>query len=180
VFDEALTVVRRLLAEPRVTHHGRFFHLDDMGVGPLPARPLDLWLGGRAPVGLRRIGRLADGWLGSVVTPAEAAECRTIIERAAAEAGREIEDDHYGTNIAVIPPGAAAADRDTALARLARRRPDLDARLLVADGWDAARAQVTRFVEAGLTKFVVRPAVSVPSWREFLDAFGAELVGLQT
>jgi probable F420-dependent oxidoreductase len=180
VFDEALTVVRRLLAEPRVTHHGRFFHLDDMGVGPLPARPLDLWLGGRAPVGLRRIGRLADGWLGSVVTPAEAAECRTIIERAAAEAGREIEDDHYGTNIAVIPPGAATADRDTALARLARRRPDLDARLLVADGWDAARAQVTRFVEAGLTKFVVRPAVPVPSWREFLDAFGAELVGLQT
>lgn len=180
VFDEALVVLRRLLSEPRVTHHGRFFHLDDAGAGPLPARPPDLWLGGRAPAGLRRIGRLADGWLGSFVTPAEAGECRVAIERFAAAAGREIEDDHYGTNLAVLPAAADATDRDAVLARVAQRRPDVDARLLVADGWAAAREQVRRFVEAGLTKFVVRPAGRVPSWRGFLDEFGAELAGEQT
>ncbi len=56
VFEEAMVVLRRLLTEPSVTHHGRFFDLDDVAVAPLPARPLDLWLGGRAPAGLARAG----------------------------------------------------------------------------------------------------------------------------
>jgi probable F420-dependent oxidoreductase len=177
LFDEALVVVRRLLTEPQVTHHGRFFHLDDASVAPLPPRPLDLWLGGRAPAGLRRIGRLADGWLGSAVTPEEAGEARSLIEEAAKEAGREIEPDHYGTNIPVIPPGATATD--AALTRITRRRPDIDSALLVAHGWDAAREQVRRFADVGLTKFVVRPVGTIASWRGFLDQFTAEIAGLE-
>ncbi|GAA1282308.1 TIGR03854 family LLM class F420-dependent oxidoreductase [Pseudonocardia aurantiaca] len=179
LFDESLLVVRRLLAEPRVTHHGRFFHLDDVSVAPLPPRPLDIWLGGRAPAGLRRIGRLADGWLGSLVTPDEAAAARKLIERAAADADREIEDDHYGTNIAVVPPGASEAESASARGQIARRRPDLDAALIVPHGWEAARALVRRFVDAGLTKFVVRPAVPITAWAGFLDQFDAELRGLE-
>jgi probable F420-dependent oxidoreductase len=177
VFDEALVVLRRLLSERSVTHHGRFFHLDDASVGPLPPRPLDLWLGGRAPAGLRRIGRLADGWLGSFVTPAEAEQCRIGIERAAAGAGREIEADHYGTNITVLLPGA---DRDAVLSRTAQRRPDVDPALLVADGWAGARTQIRAFVAAGLTKFVVRPAAPVTSWRGLVEQFVAELGPEQT
>jgi probable F420-dependent oxidoreductase len=179
LFDESLVVLRRLLAEPRVTHHGRFFHLDDASVAPLPPRALDLWLGGRAPAGLRRIGRLADGWLGSVVTPAEAGDARAQIERAAAEAGREIEDDHYGLSMTVVPPGTSDADAAAALERVARRRPDIDPTLLVPRGWAQARDLVRRFVEVGLSKFVVRPAAPVPSWNGFLDQFDAELRGLE-
>lgn len=180
VFDEALLVVRRLLSEPRVTHRGRFFRLDDVSVAPLPARPPDLWLSGRAPVGLTRAGRFGDGWLGSFVTPAEAAACRAAIERAAAEAGRAIEDDHYGTNVAIVLPGTPQSTVDAVLTAAARRRPEVDPRELVADGWAGARAQIRRFVDAGLTKFVVRPAGAVASWRGFLDGFTAELAALQT
>ena len=179
LFDESLTVVRRLLAEPRVTHHGRFFHLDDVSVAPLPPRPPDIWLGGRAPAGLRRVGRLADGWLGSLVTPDEAADARAQIERAAAEAGREIEDDHYGTNIAVVTSGASDADVAAARQRVAGRRPDIDPAALVPCGWGEARELVRRYVDAGLTKFVVRPAVPVPAWPGFLDQFVAELRPLE-
>ncbi|GAA0903651.1 TIGR03854 family LLM class F420-dependent oxidoreductase [Pseudonocardia zijingensis] len=179
LFDESLEVVRRLLAEPRVTHHGRFFHLDDVSVGPLPPRPPDIWLGGRAPAGLRRIGRLADGWLGSFVTPDEARDARAQIERAAAEAGREIEDDHYGTNIAVVAPDASAAEVAAARERAARRRPDLEPADLVPHGWGEARELVRRYVDAGLTKFVVRPAAPVASWTAFLDEFTAELRPLE-
>lgn len=181
VFEEALVVVRALLREPSVTHHGQFFHLDEASVGPLPAKPLDLWLGGRAPVGMRRLGRLADGWLGSFVTPAEAAVCRGQIEVAAADAGREVEADHYGTNLQVVPDGHDEAELATALARTRQRRPDLDdPERLVCQGWAAARAELARFVDAGLTKFVVRPAVPVTSRRDFLDQFSAELLPLQT
>jgi probable F420-dependent oxidoreductase len=179
LFDESLTVVRRLLAEPRVTHHGRFFHLDDVSVAPLPPRPPDIWLGGRAPAGLRRVGRLADGWLGSFVTPDEAADARAQIERAAAEAGREIEDDHYGTNIAVIATDASEAEAAAARERFTRRRPDVDPVQLVPHGWGEARELVRRYVDAGLTKFVVRPAAPVPGWAGFLDEFAAELRPLE-
>jgi probable F420-dependent oxidoreductase len=179
LFDESLEVVRRLLAEPRVTHHGRFFHLDDVSVAPLPPRPPDIWLGGRAPAGLRRVGRLADGWLGSFVTPDEAGDARAQIERAAAEAGREIEDDHYGTNIAVVAPDASEAEVAAARERTARRRPDLDPASLVPQGWGEARELVRRFVDVGLTKFVVRPAAPVPGWAGFLDEFTAELRPLE-
>jgi probable F420-dependent oxidoreductase len=181
VFEEALAVVRALLTDPVVTHHGEFFQLDEASVGPLPAKPLDLWLGGRLPVGMSRIGRLGDGWLASFVTPDEALRCRAQIEQAATDAGREIEQDHYGTNLLVVPDDQLeTAALDTALVRARARRKDLDPERLVCRGWAAARDELRRFVDAGLTKFVVRPATAVASRRTFLDQFTAELIPLQT
>ncbi|MDD7937905.1 TIGR03854 family LLM class F420-dependent oxidoreductase [Actinomycetospora lutea] len=180
VFEEALTVVRRLLTEESVTFHGAFFTLDDATVEPRAARPLDLWLGGLVPAALRRVGRLADGWLASFVTPAEAGAARATIAAAATEAGREVEEDHYGTNLLVLPPGTSERDADRARASSAHRRPDLDAPDLVADGWDDARRRVARFVDEGITKFVVRPAVAPASWPGFLDEFAEHLVPLET
>ncbi|WP_028925219.1 TIGR03854 family LLM class F420-dependent oxidoreductase [Pseudonocardia acaciae] len=179
-FEEALVVVRALLTRPSVTHHGEFFQFDEASVAPLPAKPLDLWLGGRLPVGMRRIGRLADGWLGSFVTPEEAAVCRSQIEAAAAEAGREVEEDHYGTNVLVAPDGYQESDLDAALATALRRRKDVDPDRLICRGWAAARDELRRFVDAGLTKFVVRPATPVTSRRDFLDQLTTELLPLQT
>ncbi len=180
MFEEALVVLRALLTGEPVTHRGEFYQLEGASVGPAPAKPLDLWLGGRAPVGMRRIGRLGDGWLASFVTPEEAADCRGQIERAAADAGREIEDDHYGTNLLVVPDEAVEASWPAALAAARARRPDADPERLVARGWSGSREQVLRFVDAGLTKFVVRPAVPVVSRRDFVATFVAELGPLQT
>lgn len=181
VFEEALVVVRRLLTEPSVTHHGEFFHLDEASVAPLPSKPLDIWLGGRAAVGMRRIGRLADGWLGSFLTPDEAAVCRSQIKEAAEQAGREIEEDHYGMNIQVLPDGYEDSAIDPLLVRIAKDRPDIDdPGILISRGWAAARAEVQRFVDVGLTKFVVRPVVPVTSRSDFLDEFSARLLDLQT
>ena len=114
VFDESLELIRRLLREETVTFHGEFFSVEDASIGPLPARPPDIWLGGSAPGALRRVGRLGDGWLASFLTPAEAGAGRRVIEEAAAAAGREVEPDHYGISLAVadgphLPPLLAAA-----------------------------------------------------------------------
>lgn len=176
VFEEALVVLRRLLTEPEVTHHGTHFTLDGARVAPRPQRPLDLWLGGRADVGLRRVGRLADGWLGSFLTPHEAARARTVIEDAARDAGRTIEDDHYGTNITIVLPGI---DPTSALRLAASQRPDVDPASLVAHGWADAAELVGRHVEGGLTKFVLRPAGQVADWPAFLHEFTSEMGPLQ-
>jgi probable F420-dependent oxidoreductase len=87
VFDESLTLLRLLLTSETVSFEGAFFTVSGASVGVLPAKPLDIWLGGSAPAGLRRVGRLADGWLGSLLTPAEAGAAVATITEAAADAG---------------------------------------------------------------------------------------------
>src|ERR1700761_5527010 len=100
VFDESLRVLRAVLAEDSASYDGKFFTVSGAAVSPRPVPPLDIWVGGSAPSAFRRIGTLADGWLGSFLTPAEAGAGRVAIERAAAEAGRSIEADHFGISLA--------------------------------------------------------------------------------
>jgi len=176
VFDEALTLLRLLLTSPSVTFSGTFFSVADAAIGPLPGKPLDIWLGGSAPAGLRRVGRLADGWLGSLMTPDEAGAAVRLINDAAAAAGREVEQDHFGLSIPVafgpVPPALTAS--------IARRRPGIAPESLVADGWAGARRMIAAHVDAGLSKFVVRGAGGqAPPLAEFVDGFRAELMPLQ-
>lgn len=176
VFDESLTLIRLLLSKESVTFQGEFFTVEDASVGPRPDRPLDIWLGGSAPGALRRVGRLGDGWLASFLTPDEAGAGRRAIEAAAAEAGREIEPDHYGISLAV----ADDASRPALLRAARRRRPDRDPATLVASGWAGARAMVGEYVVAGLTKFVIRPGWPLVDPDQFTEDFVREMVPLQT
>ena len=177
VFDEALTLLRLMLTSETVTFHGEFFTVQDASAGPLPAKPLDLWLGGSAPAGLRRVGRLADGWLGSLLTPAEAAAAVASINAAADQAGREVDPDHFGISL----PVAFGSIPDALAASIRRRRPDADPAALIADGWAGARTLISALVDAGLTKFVVRPAgtTAMPA-EDFIAGLRTELMPLQT
>jgi probable F420-dependent oxidoreductase len=153
IFDETLEVMRKCWTGRPVVHDGERFHYDGVVVRPVPRR-MDVWLGGFAPSELRRIGRLADGWLPSFVLPADAERGRVEIERVAAEHDREIEQDHYG---ALIPYGFGRVP-DALRAVLARRRPDLDdVSDLVPDSWNALQDMIRRFIDVGTTKFVVLP-----------------------
>lgn len=176
VFDESLRLLRLLLTQDTVSFSGRFFTVDGAGVGPRPAKPLDIWLGGSAPGALRRVGRLGDGWLASFITPAEAAAGRAAIKEAATAAGREVEEDHYGISLAVATEGIP----DALIAAAQERRPDADPASLVATSWPDARRMIEEYVAAGLTKFVIRPAAAVTSFGDFLERFAAELMPLQT
>ena len=174
VFDEALTLLRLLLTKETADFHGEFFTVSGATMGTLPARPLDIWLGGSAPAGLRRVGRLADGWLGSLMTPNEAGASIRVIQDAAAGAGREVEPDHFGLSLPVV----FGAIPDALLGSIRRRRPEADPEALVARGWDGARRMIGQYVEAGLSKFVVRPVVPGP-FGAFLDGFARELMPIQ-
>jgi probable F420-dependent oxidoreductase len=175
VFDEALTLLRQLLTCQTVSFEGSFFTVSEASVGALPAKPLDIWLGGSAPAGLRRVGRLADGWLGSLLTPAEAGAAVAVIQRAAAEAGRAVDPDHFGLSVPVALDGVP----DALLASIRRRRPDADPAALVPAGWPGAREIIGRYVDAGLSKFVIRPAAAPGSFGSFIDGFARELMPMQ-
>jgi probable F420-dependent oxidoreductase len=184
LFDESLTLLRLLLTNERVSFAGTYFTVDDVRLGAPLAKPLDIWLGGSAPGGLRRVGRLADGWLGSLLTPQEAGAAVRVIQEAAAEAGREVEPDHFGLSLPVALAGNGQGIGDSLLATIQQRRPYADPDTLVATSWDGARRLIERYVEAGLSKFVVRPDglpghLGRPLFEPFLDHFARELMPLQ-
>src|SRR5437763_4701144 len=166
-FDAAIDLVRRYLAGEDV---------DGVTVRPAPLQqPLDLWVGGTAHAALVRAGRKADGWLPSLVTPAEAAEGRRIIEAEAEGAGRRIDPEHFGASFSYgdgeIP--------EILLASIARRRPGIDPRTLVPKGLDGVRQRLEEFIAVGFSKFVVRPNGPPGAWPSALEAMAEALLPLQ-
>lgn len=146
VFDESLRLLRLLLSGSDVTFRGEFYQVEHVGVGPVVGKPLDLWLGGSAPAALDRVGRLADGWLGSFVDPEGSRAARLAIQAAASEAGREIEEDHFGLSL-----GVAFGDVPDGVVEVARRRqPGADPADLVADGWGGLARWWSGILRVGL------------------------------
>jgi probable F420-dependent oxidoreductase len=154
-FDEALPLIRRFWTEDTVDHDGPRFHYEGVRVLPKPTQqPPDVWLGGIAPSELRRVGRLADGWLPSFVLPDDVANGRKVVEETAAAHGRAIDPEHYG----VLVPYALGPVPEAVLAALGRRRADLaDPSVLVPNGIAALRDRIEAFIEVDFSKFVVLP-----------------------
>lgn len=167
--EESLEIVKALWAGGPVTRSGRFWSLTDVALSPTPRRPrLEFWLGGRAPAALRRIGRIADGWLASFIGPEEFGAGVELIRGAAAQAGRTIDEDHYGTTIWSAP----SPDEVSAQAvQLLDRRPDLNRSEHVAYGAGQTAALLDRFLARGATKFVLIPVAADPdAWlRELFE-----------
>jgi probable F420-dependent oxidoreductase len=167
VFDEALVLVRRYLHEDDV---------DGVTVRPRPVQqPLELWVAGSARAAMVRAGRLSDGWLTSLLTPDEARQGRETVQAEAERAGRHVDPEHFGVSLAYaegeVPPTLAAT--------IARRRPEADPGALVPLGLPAAAGMLERFIAAGFSKFVVRPAATPDDWPETLKAMADALLPLQ-
>ncbi|HZK91391.1 MAG TPA: LLM class flavin-dependent oxidoreductase [Stellaceae bacterium] len=64
-FTEAIGLMRRLWAEERVSHHGRFYTVNDAGISLKPVRPggPPLYIAGQAEVSVKRAARIGDAWL---------------------------------------------------------------------------------------------------------------------
>lgn len=177
--DEVVPLLRRLWTEDRVSHHGRFYQLTDVTITPKPVqKPCPpIWFGGRSAAAYRRVGRLGDGWLASFITPDEVRQGVAAIKAAAAAAGRELEPDHYG----VIVSYRVAASREQAMAgltpALARFRPDVPPEQYCAFGpADECVAMIRRFIDAGASKFVLRPACPPQELDEQIELLARRIV----
>ena len=64
-FLENLTLMRKLWAETDVTHHGRFYHMDNVNVWPKPLQKpgIPIIIGAYADAALKRSAENADGWV---------------------------------------------------------------------------------------------------------------------
>jgi probable F420-dependent oxidoreductase len=151
--EESITLIKELWKGEPTTLRGRFWSVSGLRLTPRPTRQkLEFWLGGRAPAALGRIGRVADGWLASSVSPPELPAMIETIRAAAAEAGRAIDEDHYGATVFAAPgEGDLTAEASSRL----RLRRDLAREDYLAFGAEELRALLDRFRAGGASKFVV-------------------------
>jgi len=171
--EEAVRLIKLLWTGERVTFEGRFFQASDLTIGPRPVQKPhpDVWFGGVSTPALRRVATLGEGWLPSFVTVAEYAEKAETIRKLAADAGREIDEEHFGALIPYLPePGG---NSEQLLAFVAARRPGVEPRDMVVLGGPAAlRERLEAFTREGASKFVVTPMLPPAGWAD-------ELAGLR-
>ncbi len=101
---ENIAVLRHLWTQDNVSFHGDFLRFEGVTLEPKPVQsPCPIWLttnagrlaNGQADAGgsdfaLRRVGRIADGWMTHSVSPAGFARSWQVILRAGEEAGRDM------------------------------------------------------------------------------------------
>ena len=88
--EEQIAVLRALWTQPTVTFNGRWHHIEDAGIKPLPVqRPIPIWIGGDADATLKRAGRLGDGWFPQMAPNEQAKAMIEQLRRYTREAGRD-------------------------------------------------------------------------------------------
>jgi probable F420-dependent oxidoreductase len=157
--DEALEIISRLWSGEKLDYAGRHFQLTGAQIAPLPVQPdLPMWIGGSSEAAVRRTAKYGTGWQAGAETPETVGQMIAAIREASAAAGRPVDDDHYGAAFAYRfggsdDPGVAKV-MDQYKARTGR-----DARDYFAMG-DAQviMQRLASYVEAGASKFILRPA----------------------
>jgi probable F420-dependent oxidoreductase len=159
--DEALLLMSRLWSEEVVSFDGEFHHYEDVSIAPRPIQqPLPLWIGGSSPAAVRRTATLGTGWLAGIQTAAQVAPVVAAIRKAAVEAGRPIDPEHYGAGF----PFRFGAPEDAVVQRAARlfsafsseSEFEVDRYVTVGDA-ETILDRVAEYRAAGISKFVLRP-----------------------
>ena len=182
--DQTIELLRRWWAGETVTASMYGFDFNNITVEPRPLQqPLEKWMGGKGTKALARVGGIADGWLRSVMTPAEDAQGGRGTEAEAAAHQRCVDSDHFGIS---VPFTRTTADSNN-YAALQQRRDDGDLSEVVAVGSTALSDLIRAHIDAGLSKFVLRSIEPddadhgrTMSWRDQLGWLVDNVLALQT
>jgi alkanesulfonate monooxygenase SsuD/methylene tetrahydromethanopterin reductase-like flavin-dependent oxidoreductase (luciferase family) len=153
-FEEALDIVRRLLAGETVSASRRF-RIAGASLALRPAEPVEVHIGASALPAIDRAARLADGWIASPGLTCEEARAQA---------------DFYRQRCAVYgrEPGAIVLRRDIYVGEssneaqavlqqaLSRGYRGMPAEALIAGSVDEVAEQFRNFEEIGYTEILVR------------------------
>jgi probable F420-dependent oxidoreductase len=156
--DEGLEIISRLWREDSVDFAGTHYRLSGASISPKPVQPdLPMWIGGASEAAIQRTARVGTGWQAGAETPDEAGRVVAAIKAAVATAGRTIDEDHYGAGFPFH--FGSSSDRGMAAAMDAyAKRTGRDPHHYFAIGdAGAILARITEYVEAGVSKFILRP-----------------------
>ncbi|MGI9625023.1 MAG: LLM class flavin-dependent oxidoreductase [Acidimicrobiales bacterium] len=177
VVDEMVPLLRELWSGETVSHEGRYFQFSDVVIDPTPVQePLELWLGGQAPSALRRCASFGEGWMPGLVPPKEGLILREQLEVEAAAIGRTMDPEHFGANLfyAREPLSTEVVEA------MSVRRSGVDIAAVTPVGPEALRERIEEWIEAGFSKFLLRPVVPPSDWTEELEGLAEEVLPLTT
>ena len=177
--DEGIVVLRKLWTESHVTHHGQFYHFDDVTIEPKPRKgALDIWIGGKSDAILKRVVRLGDGWFPALTSPEEFKTDMAKLLAYGEEYGRPMNPREAG----VLLLTHVSQDRDTAwrtvapfLQGLPLPPEEVAARCVLGTPQECVE-KLQRFVEAGCVKFVLRPACPPAQIVSQIELYGKEIL----
>jgi alkanesulfonate monooxygenase SsuD/methylene tetrahydromethanopterin reductase-like flavin-dependent oxidoreductase (luciferase family) len=187
-FEEATAILRALLRGEAPPAGGRHYPVLDVALEPAPRRDggIPLWIGSwGSRLGLRRVARLADGWLASAynTTPERFASARERLAAELAERGRG--DGGFPNSLATmwtwVTEDRTEADRmlGEVLAPMLRRDPaDLRDQLCIGPAERCAEL-LARYADAGCDRVIFWPLGDERRQVERLAADVRPLIGAQ-
>jgi alkanesulfonate monooxygenase SsuD/methylene tetrahydromethanopterin reductase-like flavin-dependent oxidoreductase (luciferase family) len=157
-FEEALDIIRRLLAGETVGASRRF-KLAGASLALRPAEPVDVWIGASAPPAIDRAARLAEGWIASPSLTTEEARAQADFyrERCAAH-GRDAGTIALRRDVYV---GESASEAQAVLQQaLSQGYRGMPAEALIAGTSEQVAEQFRHFAALGYTHILVRHLIN--------------------
>lgn len=164
--EELVQIVRRLWRENDVSYAGNFSNFEHVTVEPKPVQlgGVPIWLASNnIEPGLKRVARMADGWLNNITDPRTYRECLEKIRAYAAEAGRDPQAIEPGLYFTLAAGGEDAIREGQNFLSQYYNRPYeavAKAMLCVMGSWDQVMDQIQAYCEAGARTIVLRFATS--------------------
>ena len=165
-FEESILALRALWQVDHPGYCGRFYDTREIELAPPPAQQPSppIWIGSwGSPAGLRRVARLADGWLASAynTTPEQFSSARESLCEKLEDTGKEPEDFPHAiaTMFMYLAEDRDAANRilrEQLSPTLSRPESELRERLLVGGAADAAE-KLNAYRQAGAQAVYVWP-----------------------
>ena len=177
--EEAVEIMRLLWTENNVHYQGKHFKLNGVSVEPKPVQKQlpPIWFGGRSEPALRRTAKLGDGWLVSQAPPEEVAMSVPKIKEMALDFNNSIEDDHYGAIFSYCFADSTAEAEKLAQPYTLRRRTDVPSKNMNAFGPpDTLIKLLNEYIEAGATKFALRPACPPEMTYQQMELLGEHII----
>jgi alkanesulfonate monooxygenase SsuD/methylene tetrahydromethanopterin reductase-like flavin-dependent oxidoreductase (luciferase family) len=164
--EELVQIIRRLWRDNDVSYAGNFSSFEHVTVEPKPIQSggVPIWLASNnIEPGLKRVARMADGWLNNITDPRIYRDCLDKIRSYAVEAGRDpqaIEPGLYFTLAA--GDDSAIREGQNFLSQYYNRPYEAVAKamLCVMGNWDQVMDQIQAYTEAGARTLVLRFAAS--------------------
>jgi probable F420-dependent oxidoreductase len=156
--DEALEIIARLWREDSVDFAGTHYRLDGASISPKPVQPdLPMWIGGSSEAAIRRTARYGTGWQSGVEIAADVGKVVAAIKKATAEAGRTIDEDHYGAAFPFHFGKASDPGLETAMSAYGRRTGRDPAGYFAIGDERVILERIAEYVAVGVEKFILRP-----------------------
>jgi probable F420-dependent oxidoreductase len=177
-FREQIELIRALWSQDKVTHQGRFYHLNDARLGVRPVqKPLPIWMGVGHPDAIRRSAALADGWMGAGgSTTNDFRQAVPLLREALEKAGRDPDTFPISKRIFIAVdenPEVARSELNRWYTEVYHNAPGTDSSGLHGTP-EHVRERLEEFVAMGANHLLLNP---VSHHVEQLDAL-AEVVGL--